>query len=588
MMVGRAKLGLELASQEPQQTRRGRARVATSLTAHEKQIFQIFSNEYAFSIPGYQRPYAWSRDQVTDLVDDLTGFMRGRSEAVSEMPPYFLGSIVLIKADTAPDADVVDGQQRLTTLTLLLSALRANVGAKDASDLTLLIYQEGRPILGTQDHFRLLLRPRDREFFQQYVQRSDGFAELLKIEHDLSDSQRRLRDNARFFQDRIATMSDSERTRLAQFIVTRCFLVVVSTPDLDSAYRIFSVMNSRGLDLSATDILKAEIIGLIPEEQRDAYTQKWETAEEDLGREAFGELFSHVRMIYRKAKPQGTLLKEFQEHVSKAFDPRKLIDQVIVPMARTYGEIVDEAYTSTELAGEVNRHLKWLNRLEFSDWMPPALAYSVANRGRPASMREFFRDLERLAYALLITRAGVNERIERFSQLTRAIETNVDLKLQDSPLQLSPSEQADVRTKLAGPIYETLTARARSIILLRLDDLMSGGGATYDYPTVTVEHVLPQNPESSSNWIKWFPDEVERKSIVHCIGNLALLTRKKNSAASNYDFERKKSAYFAVGGVSPFPLTTQVLQHQEWTSAIVKARQSTLLSRLDEHWRLVP
>ena len=588
MMVGRAKLGLELASQEPQQTRRGRTGVATSLTAHEKQIFQIFSNEYAFSIPGYQRPYAWSRDQVTDLVDDLTGFMRGRSEAVSEMPPYFLGSIVLIKADTAPDADVVDGQQRLTTLTLLLSALRANVGAKDASDLTLLIYQEGRPILGTQDHFRHLLRPRDREFFQQYVQRSDGFAELLKIEHDLSDSQRRLRDNARFFQDRIATMSDSERTRLAQFIVTRCFLVVVSTPDLDSAYRIFSVMNSRGLDLSATDILKAEIIGLIPEEQRDAYTQKWETAEEDLGREAFGELFSHVRMIYRKAKPQGTLLKEFQEHVSKAFDPRKLIDQVIVPMARTYGEIVDEAYTSTELAGEVNRHLKWLNRLEFSDWMPPALAYSVANRGSPASMREFFRDLERLAYALLITRAGVNERIERFSQLTRAIETNVDLKLQDSPLQLSPSEQADVRTKLAGPIYETLTARARSIILLRLDDLMSGGGATYDYPTVTVEHVLPQNPESSSNWIKWFPDEVERKSIVHCIGNLALLTRKKNSAASNYDFERKKSAYFAVGGVSPFPLTTQVLQHQEWTSAIVKARQSTLLSRLDEHWRLVP
>ena len=341
------------------------------------------------------------------------------------------------------------------------------------------------------------------------------------------------------------------------------------------------------MDLSATDILKAEIIGLIPEGQRDAYTQKWETAEEDLGREAFGELFSHVRMIYRKAKPQGTLLKEFQEHVSKTFEPRKLIDQVIVPMARTYGEIVDEAYTSTELAGEVNRHLKWLNRLEFSDWMPPALAYSVANRSKPASMREFFRDLERLAYALLITRAGVNERIERFSQLTRVIETNLDLKLQDSPLQLSPSEKADVRTKLAGPIYETLTARARSIILLRLDDLMSGGGATYDYPTVTVEHVLPQNPESSSNWIKWFPDEFERKSLVHCIGNLALLTRKKNSAASNYDFERKKSAYFSVGGVSPFPLTTQVLQHQEWTSAIVKDRQSALLSRLDEHWRLV-
>jgi uncharacterized protein with ParB-like and HNH nuclease domain len=281
--------------------------VATSLTAHEKRISQIFSNEYAFSIPGYQRPYAWSRDHVTDLLNDLTGFMRGRSDPVPEMPPYFLGSIVLIKADTAADADVVDGQQRLTTLTLLLSALRANLGAKDAADLTLLIYQEGRPILGTQDHFRLLLRPRDREFFQQYVQRSDGFPVLLTLEHGLSDSQRQLRDNARFFQQRIAMMSELERMQLAQFIVTRCFLVVVSTPDLDSAYRIFSVMNSRGLDLSATDILKAEIIGIIPAGQRDAYTQKWETAEDDLGREDFGDLFSHIRMIYRKAKPSPSI-----------------------------------------------------------------------------------------------------------------------------------------------------------------------------------------------------------------------------------------------------------------------------------------
>jgi hypothetical protein len=243
-------------------------------------------------------------------------------------------------------------------------------------------------------------------------------------------------------------------------------------------------------------------------------------------------------------------------------------------------------YDAVRLAEEVNRHLKWLNRLEFSDWMPPALAFSVAHRGEPAGMRDFFKDLERLAYALLITRAGVNERIERFSQLTREIEANVDMKLPQSALQLKPTEQADVHTKLDGPIYETLTARARSTILLRLDDLMSGGGATYDYPTVTVEHVLPQNPDPSSTWIDWFPDAEDRSSLVHRLGNLALLTRKKNSSASNYDFARKKAAYFAVGGVSPFPLTTQVLQHQEWTPAIVKARQEGLLARLDTHWRL--
>src|SRR5277367_2637616 len=94
------------------------------------------------------------------------------------------------------------------------------------------------------------------------------------------------------------------RVRLAQFVVTRCFLVAVETPDIDSACRIFSVLNSRGLDLSATDILKAEIIGGTPDQTRENYTKKWEDTEEDLGREPFGDLFSHIRMVYRKAKPR--------------------------------------------------------------------------------------------------------------------------------------------------------------------------------------------------------------------------------------------------------------------------------------------
>ncbi|WP_426020764.1 DUF262 domain-containing protein [Brevundimonas sp. DWR2-3-1b1] len=560
--------------------------MATSLTAHERRISQIFSNEYSFSIPGYQRPYAWGREQAQDLLDDLIGFMRGRTEPVLDMPPYFLGSIVLIKPDASPDADVVDGQQRLTTLTLLLSAIRASVSAKDAADLTHLIYQEGAPILGTQDHFRLLLRPQDREFFQNYVQRAGGFAKLLTLEHQLSDSQRRLRDNGRLFTDRIVTMSEEDRARLAQFIVTRCFLVVVSTPDLDSAYRIFSVMNSRGLDLSATDILKAEIIGAIPSEYRDTYTGKWETAEEDLGREAFVDLFSHVRMIYRKTKPQGTLLKEFQAHVSADRDPRKLIDEIILPAARAYEELVDESYVSSQFAEEVNRHLKWLNRLEYSDWMPPALAYSVAHRGEPEAMRDFFADLERLAYAVTITRMGVNDRIERFSLLTGEIEAGADLTAQTSALQLTPAEKVEFYDRLGGPVYDTLPARVRSTLLLRLDDLMSGGGATYDYPTVTVEHVLPQNPGAESAWTVWFPEPEARANWVHRLGNLALLTRKKNSGASNYEFDRKKDAYFANGGVSPFSLTTQVLGHETWTPSIVAARQLALVGRLADHWRL--
>ncbi len=432
------------------------------------------------------------------------------------------------------------------------------------------------------------MRARDAEFFQIYVQREDGFQALISLGELSFDSQTNLRDNAKLFDQRLKELLEERRLALAQFVATRCFLVVVSTPDVDSAYRIFSVLNSRGLDLTATDILKAEIIGAVPQHQRSPYTKKWEDTEEDLGRNEFGDLFSHIRMVYRKAKPQGTLLKEFKDHVTSHTSPNKFIDQILIPMAQVYGEIASSSYSSTERAEKVNEYLKWLNRLEFNDWVPPALAFSVRHRNRSELMEQFFRDLERLAYSMLITRSGINDRIERFSRLTRAVENDEDLALENSPIQLSASEQQSTHSILEGPIYETVTARARSTILLRLDSLVSGGGASYDYDTITVEHVLPQTPEPASEWATWFPDAATRSGLVHKLGNLCLLTRKKNSAASNYEFARKKDVYFSHNGTSPFPLTTQVLSRDIWTPEIIEERQTELLAKLRAHWRLSP
>jgi hypothetical protein len=560
--------------------------MSSALIAHEQAISRIFSNDYIFRIPDYQRPYAWTTEQARDLFDDLTSFMEAAPGKVEDMPPYFLGSIVLIKSDTSPNADVVDGQQRLTTLTLLLSAIRASVRTDGASDITQLLYEKGSQILGTQDRFRLTLRSRDEEFFQRYVQKEDGFAQLVELSEHSSDSRGNLRANAILFKERLADMTEAERLNLAQFIVTRCFLVAVATPDLDSAYRIFAVLNSRGLDLSPTDILKAEIIGKIEPAQREVYNKKWEDMEEDLGRTSFVDLFSLIRMVYRKAKPQGTLLKEFREHVAQNSSAKDIVDKILMPMAEVFEELTGSSYSSTERAEAVNESLKWLNRLEFNDWLPPALAFAVRWKNKPDAMENFFRDLERLAHSMLITKAGINDRIDRFSRLTKEIEAKEDLSTPTSALQLTKADQFRTYKVLAGPIYDSLAARARSSVLLRLDALMSGGGATYDTETTTVEHVLPQTPASDSQWIGWFPDAAERQALVHTLGNLALLTRKKNSAARNYDFEKKKVAYFTRGGISPFVLTTQVLQYTTWTPPIVATRQSELMKKLETHWRL--
>lgn len=559
--------------------------MASPLSAHEQAVSKIFGGDYVFEIPGFQRPYAWTIDQARDLFDDLWDAAKSK-DLSDDLSPYFLGSIVLIKPESTPECQVVDGQQRLTTITLLLSAIRANLSSDEGRDITQLIYEKGSQILGTQDRFRLSLRSRDLEFFQSYVQREGGFAKLILLGEQHSDSRKNLRKNAIFFDQRLSEMSVIERLTLAQFLVTRCFLVVVSTPDLDSAYRIFSILNSRGLPLAAGDILKAEIIGAIVEDQRDIYTKKWEDLEEALGRDEFSELLSVIRMIYRKAKPKGTVLKEFREHVGQAYSSKKLVDEVIVPIGEAFAELTASAYVSSEKAEIVNDYLRWLNRLEFNDWLPPALAFAVRHRGKPKEMAEFFRDLERLAYSMLIRKSSANDRIEKFSRLTKEIENCEDLSKADSALQLSHSEQTATYKVLSGPLYDTLAARARSAVLLRLDSLLSSGGASYDYETITVEHVLPQSPKPDSTWAEWFPIPEKRMEIVHSIGNLALLTRKKNAAASNYEFERKKKVYFSKDGITPFVLTTQVLEHNEWTPEIVAARQKQLCERLEAHWRL--
>lgn len=560
--------------------------MAKTLVAHEQAIQKVFSDDYVFCIPDYQRPYSWTTEQSRELLEDLLGFVEANPGAVADMPTYFLGSIVLIKADP-PEADVVDGQQRLTTLTLLLAAIRANISnEKQRSQITKRLYEEGDTFAGTEDRFRLTLRERDAEFFQKYVQRDGGFGDLLKLEAGLVDSRQNLRDNARLFQIRLEAMDESKRIELAQFILQRCYLVIVSTADEDSAYRIFSVLNSRGLDLSATDILKAKIIGGIPDKQRDGFTKKWEDAEEELGRDDFNTLFAHIRTVYRKAKAKETLLKEFEEYVAEVKTPIKFIDGVLLPMVQAFAELSASAYSAPSHADKVNEHLRWLNRLEFNDWVPPALAFFVRNRENPDVMEVFVRDLERIAYYMLVTGKGVNDRIERFAKITSAIEAGNDLTKNDSSLQLQPPEQLAFYDKLNGPIYEALSAKARTPVLLRLDSLLSGGGATYDYSVITVEHVLPQTPKAGSTWLEWFPDQAARIGAVHRLGNLALLTRRKNSQASNWDFDRKKDSYFRRDGVSPFVLTTQVIDEAEWLPSVVAARQTKLMAIYEKHWRL--
>lgn len=561
--------------------------MSKKISGAEYPLAKIFSSDFDYAIPSYQRPYAWTEVQAGDLFADLYDFFIKEKDDT-----YFLGSIVLIKEEGKPHAEVIDGQQRLTTLTILFAALTSHFSDDLRSDFENYLREPGRASQGLKPHPRLTLRERDSQFFTVYVQ-GLKLKELLALDPAQLDneSQRNIRRNAEVLLQKLDASFQGDIDRLCDFggfLVRRCFLVAVSTPSQQSAFRVFSVLNSRGMDLLPTDIIKSDIIGNITNpETQDEVTECWEELEVKTGRDGFAELFGHIRMIFAREKARRTLLEEFREQVIKKFESsEKLMSIVIEPYADAYLIAKKCQYLSTTNATDVNALLKWLNRIENSDWLPSAIRF-LATHGKNADyVLWFFHKLERLASFMHVCGYDVNQRIERYASVLLELEGAHSLDAPISAVELTLDEKSKMLQVLDGDIY-LLTARRRNYLLLRLDAFLGDGAASYDVGLLTIEHVLPQTVNPASKWQKIWPDEELRRQWVHRIANLVLLTQRRNSQAQNYDFGQKKSAYFGgKHGVSSYQLTTQVLNTLEWTPPILKQRQDSLLELLSEKWEL--
>jgi hypothetical protein len=557
----------------------------SNIRGEEKALAKVFSSDYDFHIPEYQRPYAWTGEHASELFSDLWSFHH--DEAADE--EYFLGSIVLVKEQTQARSDVVDGQQRLTTLTLLLAAISHSLTDEEAKrDFQDFVREPGNRAKDLQPSPRLNLRKKDREFFRAHVQEPGGLAKLAEYDaRDFRDSQFSMVSNGQYFLEKLAELSDEEILAFGQFVVQRCKLVVVSTDSLNSAYRIFSVLNDRGLDLEPSDILKAQLIGGIKESERARYTERWEEIEEDLGRAGFNALLGHLRMIFRKQKAKRSIVDEFRDYVVKAIgDERAVIDQALEPYAGTYAQASQAAYVGQEKAEGINDALRWLNELDFSDWMPLAMELLHRFRSTPERLLQHLQLLERLAGTLYVRGVYVTPRFERFGAILSQLESGADLMAEDSPLRLTPDEEQSTLTLLDGPVYEYAQKR-RKYILLRLDSFMTSSSASYNHRITTIEHVLPQNPASDSEWRKVWTDD-DREHWLHRIGNLVLLDREKNPEASNYDFAIKKEKYFRSKrkGIALFASAVDVANYEEWNLEIVAARQTKLLEAFQKGWNL--
>ena len=491
---------------------------------------------------------------------------------------------------------MVDGQQRLTSLTMLIAALTHFLSGEDKADGKGYLQQPARKSQNLAAQPRLVLRQRDKGFFKRYIQDLE-FDKLnsLAIDHDCeNDAQKNIVRNARFLLDCIQNKFHDDNAAVfdfLKFLVQKCCLVVVSTPDQKSAFRIFSVMNNRGLDLLPSDILKADLIGAIHVDQDD-YTRIWEDLEQRLGRNRFNELFAHIRMIKLKNKAQRSILEELQEFVvPKIASIPEFIDDELSSYASAFLALKDGNYRADDKQSEINKYIYWLNQVSFSEWLPAAILFLHQKPDARQSV-EFFKHLEILTSYLHLSAKYAGKRIERYGSILK--------DLQDNPRQCSPNlflsdvEKQSFRELLDGNIYNGLTAVRRNYLILRLDAMISDGAANYENASglLTIEHVLPQTIDDNSQWRQWWKKDEDggdtlHQTWLHRLANLIPLNKGRNSAASNWDFDKKKEKYFSGNkNVSSYVLASKVLEKNEWMPEVVEARQKELLDCLYGKWLL--
>ena len=558
----------------------------STFTAEELDVLHVFNDDYRFAMPSYQRPYAWTEYETDELLNDLIDAM----DDEGDVSPYFLGSIVLVNK-SGTSYEVVDGQQRLTTLTMLFCVLRdlADIDKK-RNELHEFVAAAANSVRGTEERFRLSIRGQDNDFFQSNVQKMGtvkGFVESSS-KTIKSDARKRIAENTKYLWGELSKESEDRRFNLSTFLVRNCYFVVIKASNSNSAHRIFSVLNARGLELLPTDILKSEIIGQVIKANESEYTEKWETIEEDLGRDSFRDLFGHIHMVHVKRKPQKkTLDRSFTEDVLqgalKPINGEGFIDDVLQPYAEWYQAVSNSAYDGDEFAEEINRRLQNLNGITsmVSFWIAPAMEFCKTYRDDGRKLYGLIRDLERLTYGLLFLPGNRDSRRTRYEKVLDDLHKETILE-DTSALQLTNSEKRRIVDELNAP----LQGRLRKPLLLFTDSLLADSGANYEHKIITVEHVLPQNPKEGSEWIANFPNEEQREEWTNKIANLVLLSRGKNSSANNYDFERKKSAYFQKKGTTTFALTTQVINESKWTPKVLERRQKYLIDALKKEWRL--
>lgn len=273
--------------------------------------------EQWYRIPEYQRPYVWSKEEVIDLLDDI-------SYAAINTPnnDYFFGSFVYqYKKSNAiqlfDENDLLDGQQRITTLFLIFAVIRdIEIKEQRKKNCQNYIYQEENKDTNTPARIRLFykIRPEVEQFIDEYIRPENSIInnldKIIKLIDSTSDISIKNMAIAivvikEFFE------KNNNIDSFFPYLLQRVLMIYVYSEQLDDAFRLFTILNNRGVVLRHSDILKAQNLQYIVEDDRIKYAIKWEELESELG-ENFDRFLSFIRTIVVKEKARLNLLQEFE------------------------------------------------------------------------------------------------------------------------------------------------------------------------------------------------------------------------------------------------------------------------------------
>lgn len=571
--------------------------------AKEYYIKDLLSNKFLFEIPDYQRAYSWTKENLKQLVEDIWESVelnkaRGDKE-FDQYEPYFLGSIVLCSKEYKDDGcgiyDVIDGQQRLTSIIMLIAAIRDLIDNEEYKKvLSDLIYQKPNVLMGIKESIRVKARGKEEEFFKKYIL-TNGGTELVKDldMEELSEAKQNMVNAIEVFRDSFfnenGELLEEKLNEFIVYLLQKVVLVVITTESFTSAFRLFNVINARGLPLTDSDLLKSENLRVMNPEIRKEYTDIWESHEQDLGKEKLDQIIGFMRTMKLKNKVEESVYEEFSKKIFRN-EPEYLgvnfVNHLTAVKALYDKYIIDgnlEGVSEEEKSYYKNLINIMREFLPYDDWMAAVIRFAEKFNDDKLVL-EFVKVLEKRLVIDWVNGNSFADRLNRVYGILEVIEEKDSLEeIKEAPVFLYDLERTTAYFENALndiDFYSKGRMMIPKYIFVRLD-MEKRANEVLDYSDkIMIEHVLPRNAKEAY-WKDNFSAD-QRRNWANKFGNLVIITGAKNTRANNKPFAEKVEQYLSKK--SDFAITKEVLELSDWNMDSLKDRHESLVNRALELW----